>query len=138
MSAPRPLTLAQAQARYPQRYTCDHVPQWATYPLRRDRLGDAEDYPGPAYASDAEWYDRTAFPGEHGLPASHFGCVSTRETYPWGRYLPAPFADTPPPTPTPNPTRKEVTRHEQDHQASPTPRVPHPAEAPSPQPKGRS
>lgn len=107
---PRPLTLEQAQARYPQRFTQDHFPAWAAHPLRRDRIGQAEDYPAPQYASDAEWYERTTFPGERGLSPSAHWCISARQTWPLGERLPHAYRDVPRGTPTPNPNRKPVTR----------------------------
>lgn len=117
----RPLTLAQAQERYPHRFTQDHFPAWAAHPLRRDRLGEAEDYPAPQYASDAEWYERTIFPGEGGLPRNAHGmCVSNRPTFPLGERLPHAYRDVPRGTPQPNPNRKPVTRdadEERSHDA---------------------
>lgn len=88
----RPLTLPQAQACYQQRYTMDHVPFWATHPVRRDGVGNPESWPGPQFASDAEWYERTVFPGEHGLPRAASWCISGNCSWPLGSQLPAPYA----------------------------------------------
>lgn len=110
----RPLTLAQAQARYPYRFTLDHFPEWAAHPLRRDSLGQAEDYPAPQYRSDAEWYALTTFPGENGLSAASHWCISAGETWPLGQRLPKPYRDVPRGTPAPNPNRKPVTKEPAD------------------------
>lgn len=81
----RPLTLAQAQARYVHRFTADHVPAWAR--VQRD---DGSYY-APQYASDAEWYNATRFPGEGGIPSRACHCESSGQTWPLGQSLPAPF-----------------------------------------------
>ena len=57
----RKITLAQAQAAYPHRFTLEHKPQWA-----KDQRVDGSYY-APQYSSDAEWYERTYFPGEAGI-----------------------------------------------------------------------
>lgn len=110
----RPLTLAQAQAAYPHRFTCDHFPAWAAHPLRRDQRGMPTDYPAPQYASDAEWYERTTFPGERGLSPSAHWCISARPAWPLGERLPHAYRDVPRGTPSPNPNRKPVTKEPAD------------------------
>lgn len=107
---PRPLTFTQAQQRYPQRYTLDHMPQWAVYPLRRGPTGDPVCYPAPQYASDEEWFTLTTFPGEGGLSPASSWCISTRQTWPLGRELTEPYFPLDSPQPEPNPNRTPVTR----------------------------
>lgn len=87
----RPLTLQQAQSRYPHRFTMEHVPQWARQ-VRRDGT-----YYAPQYRSDAEWFERTVFPGEpRHIPAHKrdTSCMSLAQTWPLGQALPAPFHPT--------------------------------------------
>lgn len=110
LTGQRPLTLAQAQATFDQRFTLDHVPAWAAYPLRRSMAGEAVDYPAPQYRSDAEWYALTTYPGEGGLSAQSSWCISHSPTWPLGERLPQPYRAVPRGTPTPNPNRKPVTR----------------------------
>lgn len=83
----RKLTLAQACAMYPNRYTLDHVPDWA----RVQRVlpkGEAElHYYAPQYASDAEWYARAIFPGEPGLHGNCKHMITGVPTWPLGQSL---------------------------------------------------
>lgn len=89
----RKLTLEQAKARYPYRFTCEHVPTWATKPI-----GDSphdQTYPAPHFSSDQEWYDNTTFPGEEG-PFGHLHgnsghCETIGETWPLGKSLTKPY-----------------------------------------------
>lgn len=85
----RKLTLAQACAQYPHRYTMEHVPQWArSRPC--DNGGTETRYYAPQYRSDAEWYANTIFPGE-GPEASRDHCYSSGQTWPLGQWLDAPY-----------------------------------------------
>lgn len=84
--AKRP-TLTQARAQYPHRFTCEHVPEWA----RKQRTDGT--YYAPQYASDAEWYAQTLFPGESPL-AGRDHCYSHSPSWPLGQALPAPYRRT--------------------------------------------
>lgn len=81
----RKVTLAQAQAQYPHRFTGDHVPAWALE-VRRDGSHYA-----PQFRSDAEWYAATTFPGEPGLHGNSRHCETGAPTWPLGTSLKAPF-----------------------------------------------
>ena len=72
----RKLTLAQACAQYPHRYTLDHIPQWA-----RKAMANGS-YPAPQYASDAEWYHLATFPGESGCHGNCKHMISGSPTWP--------------------------------------------------------
>jgi hypothetical protein len=82
---PRPITLAQARAQYPHRYTLDHVPDWARKPCGNGK------YYAPQYRSDAEWYEKTVFPGEGHISARAKFCESNGQTWPLGQWLDAPY-----------------------------------------------
>jgi hypothetical protein len=82
----RPISFERACAKYPHRYTMEHVPDWA-----RHRAPGGQFY-APQYRSDREWYDLTKFPGE--LPKAFFfggHCYSTGQTWPRGHWLDRPF-----------------------------------------------
>lgn len=81
----RPITLQQAQARYPHRFTMEHVPKWAREPMSDGR------YYAPQYRSDAEWYANTRFPGEGGIENQCRYCESHAQTWPLGTSLAAPY-----------------------------------------------
>ena len=77
-------TLKQAQSMYVHRFTCEHLPQWA----RAVRPDGA--YYAPQFATDAEWYENTVFPGETAHPdyprrVKH--CHTTGQTWPLGQSL---------------------------------------------------
>lgn len=81
---PRPISLEEAKGLYIHRFTCEHVPAWAMAQSFHNR------YPAPQYATDQEWYDNTAFKGEHAMAtATH--CYSLNMTWPLGRTLDEPF-----------------------------------------------
>lgn len=82
----RPLTLKQAQASYPHRFTMEHVPAWALH-----RRSDGTYY-APHYRSDQEWYERTKFPGEAGIHPSVRHCQSDDNTWPLGKALDKPYS----------------------------------------------
>lgn len=81
----RPLTLREAQARYVHRFTAEHVPSWA-----RQQRDDGTFY-APQYASDAEWFERSTFPGEGEISKRSPFCQSTGQTWPLGQSLDRPF-----------------------------------------------
>lgn len=81
----RKLTFAQACAQFTNRYTAEHVPAWAR------KAAPNNLFYAPQYASDREWYENTKFHGEPG----HFGrrneCYTTGQTWPFGKWLKAPY-----------------------------------------------
>lgn len=81
MTAARAISFEDAKWKYVNRFTCEHVPSWALTPLE-----DGKFY-APHYATDQEWYDRTIFPGEGGLPKNSLWCESSGQTFPLGRFL---------------------------------------------------
>lgn len=80
----RKLTLAEAIARYVNRFTMDHTPNWA---FKKAHNGM---FHAPQYASDAEWYERTLFPGEEGHPGFGRDCYSRTPSWPIGVWLERP------------------------------------------------
>lgn len=80
---PRPITLEQAKLNYIDRFTMEHIPQWA----KTDTFG-AGLYPAPQYRTDKEWYNNTLFHGESRL-ASPNACYSLNKTWPLGETLAA-------------------------------------------------
>lgn len=85
----RPLTFAQACARYPHRFTMTHVPQWAHMPMENGR------FYAPQYRDCIEWYEKTRFPGEAGIPTNSDYCHSTGQSWPLGRSLAEPYRAAP-------------------------------------------
>lgn len=78
----RPINFEQAKARYPNRYTMEHVPNWAV----KER-SDGTFY-APQYRTDREWYDNTLFPGEKDWdPEDRATCCSLRQSWPLGMWL---------------------------------------------------
>ncbi len=81
----RPITLAQAQERYPHRYTGDHKPAWANKPAPNGKRY------APQYRSDREWFDNTRFPEEMNKDARKLlkgACQSSNPSWPSGQWLP--------------------------------------------------
>lgn len=78
------ITFEQAMARFPHRFTCEHVPAWARQPAPNGR------YYAPQYASDREWYEKTEFHGE-GEMADKKHCFSSGQPWPCGQWLDAPY-----------------------------------------------
>ena len=76
----RPLSFAEACARYPHRYTVDHIPAHV-----RNRQPNGL-FLAPQYASDREWYDRTLFNGESPLADASY-CHSVNQSWPFGQWL---------------------------------------------------
>lgn len=81
----RKITLQQARAQYPHRYTMEHVPAWA-----QKECSDGKYY-APQYNSDAEWYANTIFPGEPGHYGSRNACNAHNPTWPLGMRLDTPY-----------------------------------------------
>jgi hypothetical protein len=82
----RPITFNEARAQYPHRYTMEHVPAWARKPCE----GNGKYY-APQYRTDAEWYEKTAFPGEGGIDRREDHCMSNAPSWPLGQWLDAPY-----------------------------------------------
>ena len=82
----RPLTLAQACAQYPNRYTAEHVPAWASKACEGNGL-----FYAPQFASDVEWYNNTKFHGEVGHVGKKSDCYTSGQTWPFGNWLSAPY-----------------------------------------------
>lgn len=80
----RALTFEQAKARYPHRYTMEHVPAWARRQCNNGK------YYAPQYATDAEWYEKTKFPGESPL-CFRGDCYSGDQSWPLGQWLEQPY-----------------------------------------------
>lgn len=77
------MNIERAKAAYVQRFTMEHVPQWAQKPAPNGN------YYAPQYRSDAEWHANTLFP-----PNNPFGkndCHSGGQTWPLGQWLTAPY-----------------------------------------------
>lgn len=110
----RRISLAAAKAQYPHRYTAEHVPAWAKEPLSLGR------FYAPQYASDAEWYENTAFPGEANCYAADH-CVSNWQTWPHGKWLGAVFVPGQPVTPWRDP--REMSDDELLAELQPGPKV---------------
>jgi hypothetical protein len=70
---------------YVNRYTMQHVPDWALVPLPNGK------FPAPHFRSDAEWYANTVFPGEPGHWGTRRECFSTGQTWPKGQWLDKPY-----------------------------------------------
>lgn len=85
MQRKRP-TFEHACRTYVNRFTMEHVPEWARK-QPKDHGGTATWYYAPQYRSDREWYDNTSFPGE----PDHIGriteCWSRNATWPLGQRL---------------------------------------------------
>ena len=80
----RAITLEQAKAQYTNRYTMEHIPQWAK------EICDNGKYYAPQYTSDLEWYNNTKFAGEGGI-ADRKHCYSNGQSWPIGQWLDKPL-----------------------------------------------
>lgn len=76
----RPLSFTEACARFPHRYTVDHIPAHV-----RHRQPNGL-FLAPQYASDGEWYEKTLFAGESPLANSRY-CHSDGQSWPFGQWL---------------------------------------------------
>lgn len=79
------MDITEAKSRYVNRFTMDHVPQWATKPAPNGK------YYAPQYASDVEWFANTLFPPNHPLGKRITDCYSTGQTWPLGQWLDKPY-----------------------------------------------
>lgn len=86
----RPLSFVEACRRYVNRYTMEHKPNWANVPVNPE-TGTRLYYYAPQYRTDREWYESTCYPGEGGISSRSSFCESTKQTWPIGKYLLAPF-----------------------------------------------
>jgi len=74
------MTFKRACAKYTNRFTMEHVPEWAKWPTAPNGK-----FYAPQYRSDKEWFDNTKFPPD---PACFkTDCHSTNQTWPLGRWL---------------------------------------------------
>lgn len=78
----RVISFEQAKARYPHRFTMEHLPQWAKKPHINN--GEFVGFYKPHYRTDAEWYANTIFPGEMDIPKKEKHCYSRNQTWPLG------------------------------------------------------
>ncbi len=89
MRSNRKMTLQEAKARFPHRFTMEHRPVWAA------RQADNGKFYAPQYSSDREWYENTFFKGEEGylqIGSSRLGsCYTTNQSWPLGMWLNEPF-----------------------------------------------
>lgn len=77
----------EAKRKYLNRFTMEHVPQWAKEPVNF-----RGDYYAPQFKSDKEWYENTKFPGEPGGPNKNSRHCESTPTWPLGKaFLKAPF-----------------------------------------------
>jgi hypothetical protein len=82
----RKISFEEAKAKYPYRYTLEHVPDWAKTPM------DNGKYYAPHYRTCREWYEKTRFPGEEGGPPARSPCcMSEMQSWPLGMALDAPL-----------------------------------------------
>ncbi len=79
-------TLQNARAIYVNRFTMEHVPDYAARPF------DGKYY-APQFRSDREWYDNTRFPGETGHISGGTDCYTRGQTWPLGHWLDAPYRE---------------------------------------------
>lgn len=77
---PRPFTFEEAKLKFDQRYTMEHVPQWAHKPMGNGMFF------GPQYRTDREWYENTKFVGEYAA-GQRDACMSCKMSWPLGRSL---------------------------------------------------
>lgn len=78
---PRVVGFEEATRIYINRYTMEHVPEWARRP-RAEGL-----YYAPQYATDREWYDNARFPGEEGHLGITNDCTARNPSWPLGEWL---------------------------------------------------
>lgn len=84
MSKPARPSFELACRTFTNRYTMEHVPQWA-----REKQHEGKYY-APHFRTDAEWYAATLFFGESELATKNI-CHTTGQTWPLGRWLDKPF-----------------------------------------------
>ena len=77
------MSFEQACFNYTERYTMEHVPNWASAPCN----GNGKFY-APQFRTDREWYNNTVFPPESGHRSD---CYTSGETWPLGEWLDAPY-----------------------------------------------
>jgi hypothetical protein len=84
----RKLSFEDAKRQFINRFTMEHVPNWA---FKGVREGREIKYYAPQYATDQEWYDNTAFPGEPDHDGSRHYCYSRKQSWPLGQWLSRPY-----------------------------------------------
>lgn len=80
----RTMTFIDAKILYPNRYTMEHVPDWAFRPHQGK-------FYAPQYRTDREWYENTLFPGEVGHHGFGKDCYSSKGSWPLGLWLDRPY-----------------------------------------------
>lgn len=85
----RVITFEEAMRTYVNRYTMEHVPEWAQS-RPADHGGTETRFYAPHYRTDREWYENTYFKGEHEL-ADEGRCYSTNQSWPLGQWLEQPY-----------------------------------------------
>jgi hypothetical protein len=85
----RKLSFERACRTYVNRYTMEHIPQWATKGCVAS--GQLRHY-APQFRTDREWYDNTRFPGESGHHGIGTDCYTSGQTWPLGKWLDAPYS----------------------------------------------
>lgn len=78
-------TFSEACEHYVHRFTCDHVPAWAS-----NQRADGTFY-APQFRSDKEWYENTKFKGDAGYIGVSNDCDSRNASWPLGKSLNKPF-----------------------------------------------
>ena len=99
-----PLALRNDALRsFVNRYTGEHVPAWSS------KAAPNGSFYAPQYQNDAEWSAKTLFPVEHKggqmqlASGKNVHCQSNDQSWPWGKWLDAPFkAGTPVPSTAPS------------------------------------
>lgn len=90
MEMTRVISFEQAKARYPHRFTMEHVPAWSRE--RPCNHGGTETwFYAPHFRTDREWYDATLFPGEGHVSKRDLYCFTQNLTWPLGQKLDQPF-----------------------------------------------
>lgn len=86
----RTISFQEAKAKYPYRYTAEHVPAWALKPEFHEN-SKTFSYYAPQFKTDREWYENTIFPGEQGHDGVGDACITRNQKWPFGIWLDKPF-----------------------------------------------
>ena len=78
-------TFEQAKRAYINRYTMEHVPQWAR------KICTNGFFYAPQYRTDLEWYENSTFKGEPDWFGTGSDCQSHNQSWPLGQWLDEPF-----------------------------------------------
>lgn len=84
----RVISLTEAKKQFINRFTMEHIPQWAIdKPTPAHSGGTANWFYAPQYKTDLEWYENTIFPGEENLAKNSAYCESKNPSWPLGQTL---------------------------------------------------